>query len=187
MARKLTDDKLARMFSAFCEKQSIRFVARKCAVSQTTCRRYRVKEEWDARLREIQRQAREAADGSEVDRRMELVRVARELQDDGLAYLRKHGYETAKGAIAAVYKGVEIERALLGLDVLAEVPGPIHLEVIEVGDDRGPSLESASRDEVLARLHEIDAKEGRTGTSGKATAPVTKPKKQIQEKEPWDD
>lgn len=50
------------MFKAYCEKQSILYVSKKCSVSPRTVRKYRKVHEWDKRLAEIQKKAQEKTD-----------------------------------------------------------------------------------------------------------------------------
>ena len=57
MAVKITQTKLDEMFAAYCEKQSIEYVARKCKVSHTTARRYKRFWGWDEKLIKAQQKA----------------------------------------------------------------------------------------------------------------------------------
>lgn len=50
------------MFKLYCEKQCVRFVAKKCRVSETTVRKYRKKDKWDARVEEVKADTRQKTD-----------------------------------------------------------------------------------------------------------------------------
>ena len=57
MAKKLTQKKLDSMFEAYCEKQSVRYVSRKCRCSHVTARKYRDKFDWNNRVERIRQKA----------------------------------------------------------------------------------------------------------------------------------
>lgn len=59
---RLTAEQQDAMFKAWCEKQSILYVATKVHVSRTTVRRYRAKDNWDKRFAEVDAKAKKAAD-----------------------------------------------------------------------------------------------------------------------------
>ncbi|MBL7107608.1 MAG: hypothetical protein ISS77_08405 [Phycisphaerae bacterium] len=59
------------MFSTWCDKQSERYVARMCGVSKTTVHKYRIKDNWDEKVRGIKKRAAEQAakdDDGELDK-----------------------------------------------------------------------------------------------------------------------
>ena len=53
MANKLTDEKRAEMFAAFCEHQTLCSVSKKVQVSIPTLRRYKVSDRWVERYDKI--------------------------------------------------------------------------------------------------------------------------------------
>ena len=180
MAHKLTDDQISLMWATWQQRQSVLFVSKVCSVSPTTVRKYKREQCWDRRLLEIQRRARELADESEADRRSRIAEAGKELADGGMAFLREKGLQTARAAVAAVVEGIKIQQSALGLTSAA--PEKITLEVVEVGpESSSPSLEFSSREEVVARLAELDRIEQQT----KPAKPKQQPRKR-EEKEPWD-
>ena len=64
MAKKLSQKQLDKMFKTFCERQSVRYVARICSISPVTARKYRDLEHWNNRVAEVKRKARERQDES---------------------------------------------------------------------------------------------------------------------------
>lgn len=87
MAKKLSQKKLDRMFAAYCDRQSVRYVARKCNVSPTTVIKYRNIENWDGRLPEIQADAAQQVDALLTERRandLRIVQAAKKVYASGL-------------------------------------------------------------------------------------------------------
>lgn len=68
MAKKLSESKITELFNAFCEKQSLRYVSRKCKVSTTTVKRYSHAEHWDERLIEIRLKVQKKVDFNAEER-----------------------------------------------------------------------------------------------------------------------
>lgn len=62
MANRLSEAKRAELWSAFQERQSIDFLARKCGVHHRTVERYRVLDRWDERLAKVREDAQKRAD-----------------------------------------------------------------------------------------------------------------------------
>lgn len=77
MANKLSDKKIKKMFNAFCEKESNSYVSKKCKVSTTTVRRYRNSHNWDERIEEIKKKARQKEDEKRADYLAENIKTVR--------------------------------------------------------------------------------------------------------------
>jgi hypothetical protein len=80
MANKLTQAKIDAMWAAWQEKQTLDYVAKKVGVSWQAVKRYREKENWDARMGAIERRAEHKADMVLSDRRardLKLIEAAK--------------------------------------------------------------------------------------------------------------
>lgn len=93
MAQKISEQKIEEMFAAYCEQQTIRYVAEKCHVHRATVRRYRDSRGWDGRLAEVRKKTAEKV-GNTIARDR-----ARNLQliDAALANFVKHLQGKATG------------------------------------------------------------------------------------------
>lgn len=125
---KISPAKMEAMFKAYCQKQSILFVAKKCCVSPTTVRRYREKDRWLERIDEIQERVKDAQDDTEVDRRKRHVAAGQLLQEKAIEHLQAVGITSGKVAVNALVRGVRMEREAMGE---AGETGKIILEVVE--------------------------------------------------------
>ena len=125
MANKITDQQRELMFQAFCEKQSLRFVAQKCTVNVGTVKKYREMDNWDRRYSAITERAKRKVDNKAVKRRERWAKQGQALQQVGTRkFYDKDGNIKQKvvddmGAgdgIRAIAEGVRIEREALGDD-----------------------------------------------------------------------
>lgn len=129
MAKKLPKKKLEAMYAAYCEKRSVRHVARKCSVSPTTVTRYRNEEKWDERVDAIEVKAREVQDETELEKRKRRITMGKYLQAKGMEYIRKNGVGSGKVAVNAIVQGVKIEKEAQGENTEG---GKFILEIREV-------------------------------------------------------
>jgi len=83
MAPKLNQQKQDGMFTAYCEKPTVYYVAAKCKVSPTTARRYRDKENWVKRREKIKEEAQKKGDKTAAGRLAESLKIV----DFGIARL----------------------------------------------------------------------------------------------------
>ncbi len=113
MASKLSEKKIQQMWAAYCERQCVEFVSKKCRVSPTTVRRYRSKENWDERLKGIKEAASKKADETVAEMLARQARQAREIQSKALKRIKK-GFKTARDATDAYFKATAEERVLRG-------------------------------------------------------------------------
>ena len=75
MANKLSDKKIKEMWKAYQEKQTVRYVAQKCQVSRTTARRYKIKDNWDERTKEIKKKVEEKIDETIVSFKIRTFKI----------------------------------------------------------------------------------------------------------------
>ena len=119
--RKLSDAKVEEMFAAYTEKQTLRYVSRKCNVALQTVNRYRKLDSWDERIAKIQRKTIEKVNTVIVNKRARQAKYgelmsaigARRLQniiEQGTVNIDIDG-RLAKDLIK---DGVTIEREALG-------------------------------------------------------------------------
>lgn len=122
MANKLTDEKRAEMFAAWCEKQSKRFVAQKCNVSITTVGRWKIKDKWVERYAKIQQKATDKVDTQIVKMKARHAKYGQVLQQMFHRSFMKNGVLDMvavkkldkKDLIKALEAGVKMERDALG-------------------------------------------------------------------------
>ena len=76
-SKRITLQKAGQMFGVWCESQSIQFVSSECAVHRDTVRRYRERDRWDERLKEIQKKAREIVDTTAAQLLAEDLKIVR--------------------------------------------------------------------------------------------------------------
>lgn len=76
----LSERKRRELFAAWVTRQSVLYVARACAVSPVTVRRYRLEDRWAERLPKVLAKAREIADYELQDALAENVLIARAMK-----------------------------------------------------------------------------------------------------------
>ena len=76
MADKLDEAKLAEMFSKYCERQSVQYVARACSVSRTTVRKYKRVRKWDEKRAKAVQKAEAKVVDRLADRNAKLLQIA---------------------------------------------------------------------------------------------------------------
>ncbi len=76
MANKLSAEKVNKLWLAWQEKQSIRYVVQKCHVSKKTVARYRLKENWGERIAKIKQLTSEMADMKQAEQNAKFIRIA---------------------------------------------------------------------------------------------------------------
>jgi hypothetical protein len=111
---KITDEKRDEMFRAFCEKQAMQYVARKCRVNRLTVVRYCEKDEWWERLAKIREQARRKVDYDASEMRARHIMMGKLFQKRSAEYLSENKLGTETVAIVAGQVGVRIEREAAG-------------------------------------------------------------------------
>lgn len=112
---KITDQKREEMFQAFCEKQTIRYVAKKCRVSRPTVCRYLDEDNWIERLDKIRDQARKRVDKDLVKMRAEEIALGTLLCGKGAKFVRENDFTQEAVAVQAIGLGVKIRREAAGL------------------------------------------------------------------------
>lgn len=80
MARKLSDKKREELFQAWCERQSVTFVRKKCRVHNTTVKRYKKIDQWDKRLEEVNRETQRNLHQTMGQRRAQDIELARNMR-----------------------------------------------------------------------------------------------------------
>lgn len=88
MSNKLSTATIDKMWAAWQEQQSLRYVSEKVQISRPAVRKYRASEKWDERLTNIKAKATEKADGRTVRDRardMRLVEAAKSVWAQQLA------------------------------------------------------------------------------------------------------
>lgn len=113
MAKKLKQAKRNRMFAAWCAKESVRFVARKCNISITTVYRYKEWDNWDERLRKVRAEAQQKVDKKIIDHTAESLIIVRAAKAR-LAQNIKIGAIKTKSTISDLDKLVRLEQLLMG-------------------------------------------------------------------------
>jgi IS30 family transposase len=131
MANKLTDEKRDELFAAYQEKQSVSSVARKCRVSPTTVARYKIKDDWVARLARIVEKAQRKADDDAARRRARHIKLAQLLQVKGADYLAKKGCKSDAVAVGAVRDGVKMEREIVGEGGIADGDAVLVVKLVQ--------------------------------------------------------
>lgn len=97
---KLSQAKRDKMFDAWCERQSVKHVSKKCKVHWNTASRYRKPEfdNWDARYAKIQEEANAKADKKITNKLAERIQSYRAIADAGINRLvRKIREQQKKG------------------------------------------------------------------------------------------
>jgi alpha-D-ribose 1-methylphosphonate 5-triphosphate diphosphatase PhnM len=74
----IPQEKRIELFEAYCDRQSIQYVARVCSVSPTTALRYKRLDGWDERLKGITRKAEEKIDDSIAEMRARQAKQAKQ-------------------------------------------------------------------------------------------------------------
>lgn len=90
MANKLPTKKIEDMWNAFQERQSNRYVAQTCEVSQLTVRRHRVKDRWDERMAKIKEKAEEKIDETIASFKAKTFKVNKAIMAEFIEQLRTH-------------------------------------------------------------------------------------------------
>jgi tRNA-dihydrouridine synthase len=111
---KISEATRDKMFEAFCERQSIRYVAKKCRVARTTVVRYLEEDDWLARLQQIREKARKKQDGTAAEMRSRHAGMGKLYQKRAFEYLAANQIKSEIGAITAGQIGVRMEREALG-------------------------------------------------------------------------
>ena len=115
MSKKLTSKKLAQMFKAFCERQSVQYVARKCKIHYSTCRKYRQLNNWDSRLAKIQAKAEQIAGANsaqELADSLSIVRFCKQKLFDQVKAMKTA--ELSDTPIADLDRLIRLELFLMG-------------------------------------------------------------------------
>jgi hypothetical protein len=130
MAQKLSEQRIEEMFAAYCEQQSVRYVAEKCHVQRATVRRYRDNRGWDGRLNNVRNKAEEKIDDTIA------ARKARELKiiDNALAnYVKALNSTVTVSAVCKCGKTVTI--TLPGMKAkLSDIESLIRTRCLVTGD-----------------------------------------------------
>ena len=91
MANKpLTQQKREEMFRVWCERQHGPSVCQSCSVSKGTMQKYRVKDNWDARLKVVQEKARAKLDDDAAEHIAEALTLIKRAKDVYLTSLVGH-------------------------------------------------------------------------------------------------
>ncbi|KKN71405.1 hypothetical protein LCGC14_0421270 [marine sediment metagenome] len=118
-----TQDEQEAMFAAWCVKQSEQYVANTCSFSRTTIRKYRRKNEWDARIADIHKRTEQKVNNTIAARQARWARQGQALQKVGTTkFYDKDGNlkesvvkaMPAKTAVRAIESGIKIEKEALG-------------------------------------------------------------------------
>ena len=72
---KMTTEKRAEMFSAWCEKKAVKHVATRCNVHYNTARRYRDIDDWEARSIKLEQKTSEAVVQRHVNANVKTVNI----------------------------------------------------------------------------------------------------------------
>jgi hypothetical protein len=75
MAHKLSEQRIEDMFTAYCERQSITYVSKKCGVNYLTAKRYRDNRGWDGRLDEVRKKTEDKVEDTIAVRNARLLKV----------------------------------------------------------------------------------------------------------------
>ena len=81
MAKRITDNFLEVMFKAWCDDPCVQYVVKVCAVSRGAVSKYRVKDNWDARLKVIREKARTTLDNDEAKHTAETLKVIKSVRN----------------------------------------------------------------------------------------------------------
>ena len=84
MASRIPDKTRDAMFDAYCEQQSVHYVARKCHIHRKTATRYKDKDNWDSRLADIKQQSQKKADYEYAKERGKYVRAIGTILNKGI-------------------------------------------------------------------------------------------------------
>lgn len=111
------------MFNAWCDKQSVCYVARTCSISVTTARKYRAKNKWDERYTNIRKKAEAKIDNAKTKRQERWAKQGQALQKvgtskffDDTGQLKKGVVDgmPAKTGVQAIVEGIKIEKEAVG-------------------------------------------------------------------------
>lgn len=127
----MTEAKRDELFAAWQEKQAIRYVSRKCGVSHTTARRYREKDDWEARMARIVEKAQRKADDDAARRRARHIKLAQLVQAKGAECLAKKGIKSDAVAVGAVRDGVKMEREIVGESGVADADATLIVKLVK--------------------------------------------------------
>ena len=122
--RKLTEEKREQLFQAFCEKQSLVYIAKKCSVTVTTCLKYRKEDKWEKRFDEIREKALHKVDNKTAAHIARHIKLGQVLQQAGADYyidkrtgkIKENAIEENRDATVAIVQGVRIEREAMGIE-----------------------------------------------------------------------
>jgi len=148
MAKRLSTKKLEQMFRTYQQRQSVQFVAQKCQVSRTTVKKYRISENWEARLKTIRRRARIIADKKSAVDLADNLGIVRNLKGKLLKGLEKRKTVKSQYPINDLNTLVRLELLLMGL------PDS------RVGKEVDDEFKDMSVDELLALRDKLQAAQG---------------------------
>jgi len=107
-----------RMFHVYCDRQSVQHVSRVCRRSHVTVRKYKDLDNWDKRLPEVKRMARERSNEKAADKIARQIDNCEEIQEIGMEAVRVGRFaginETTKDAAHAVLEAGKEQRVLMG-------------------------------------------------------------------------
>jgi hypothetical protein len=114
MAEQLSQQKRLQLFTAYCDRRSIRHAARTCSVSATTALRYKRADKWDERLSGVKQKTEEKIDESIAEMEARQARQARAIQAKALQRIIEDGFRSSRDAADAYFKAVQEERVIRG-------------------------------------------------------------------------
>jgi hypothetical protein len=141
------------MFAAWCERQSIEHVSKKCRVHWNTARRYKRIDNWDERYAKIQAEANAKADKKITNKLAERIQSYRAIADAGINRLVREIKEQQKRGVDTP----ELENTISEQIALEKL-----LELLEGRPDSRPDKPvDDSSDPRVERL--LDALESKLG------------------------
>lgn len=112
---KITESQRDSMFAAWQEKQSVRYVARKCAISPLTSARYRKIDNWDQRMATIKAKAVAKADDNVAKRRAKQIALITLVQKKASDYLQGvTDFDSPAAAGNLILNSLKAEREVCG-------------------------------------------------------------------------
>lgn len=113
MSNRISDKKRQQLFEAYLEKHTVHYVAQRCKVSGTTVKRYKVKDEWEKRLKEIEQKTRELENLNIAKVRAEDLKIIRTIKKKLKSQIETGAAEYSKIDVA-IDKITRLELFLLG-------------------------------------------------------------------------
>jgi hypothetical protein len=101
------------MFAAYCEQQSLVYVAAKCGICEITCGRYRASDNWDARIADIKAKANEKADKAISNRLAENLKLVR-FAKNRLVLKINNGEDKSSSTYKDLDNMIRLEEFLMG-------------------------------------------------------------------------